>query len=70
MPPSRWAFIHGHFSVGHARQLTKNLMRKATADRLLKQRDADIQNFVSFISRDSIQKSLHVYIEKLQKKKV
>uniref|UniRef100_A0A8C0R8A2 Enoyl-CoA delta isomerase 1 n=1 Tax=Canis lupus dingo TaxID=286419 RepID=A0A8C0R8A2_CANLU len=55
---------------GHARQLTKNLMRKATADRLLKQRDADIQNFVSFISRDSIQKSLHVYIEKLQKKKV
>ncbi|XP_072610107.1 enoyl-CoA delta isomerase 1, mitochondrial isoform X1 [Vulpes vulpes] len=53
----------------HARQLTKNLMRKATADRLLKQRDADIQNFVSFISRDSIQKSLHVYIEKLQKKK-
>ncbi|XP_041603571.1 enoyl-CoA delta isomerase 1, mitochondrial isoform X1 [Vulpes lagopus] len=53
----------------HARQLTKNLMRKATADRLLKQRDADIQNFVSFISRDSIQKSLHVYVEKLQKKK-
>uniref|UniRef100_A0A452VBA6 Enoyl-CoA delta isomerase 1, mitochondrial n=1 Tax=Ursus maritimus TaxID=29073 RepID=A0A452VBA6_URSMA len=53
----------------HARQLTKNLVRKPTADRLLQQRDADIQNFVRFISRDSIQKSLHVYLEKLKQKK-
>uniref|UniRef100_A0A7N5JXY0 Enoyl-CoA delta isomerase 1, mitochondrial n=1 Tax=Ailuropoda melanoleuca TaxID=9646 RepID=A0A7N5JXY0_AILME len=53
----------------HARQLTKNLVRKPTADRLLQQRDADIQNFVRFISRDSIQKSLHVYLEKLKEKK-
>ncbi|XP_029804691.1 enoyl-CoA delta isomerase 1, mitochondrial [Suricata suricatta] len=53
----------------HARQLTKTMMRKPTADRLVKQRDADIQNFVSFISRDSIQKSLHTYIEKLKEKK-
>ncbi|XP_025130772.1 enoyl-CoA delta isomerase 1, mitochondrial isoform X3 [Bubalus bubalis] len=53
----------------HTRQLTKNMMRKATADRLLRQRDADTQNFVSFICRDSIQKSLQVYLEKLQQKK-
>uniref|UniRef100_A0A9L0SD03 Enoyl-CoA delta isomerase 1, mitochondrial n=1 Tax=Equus caballus TaxID=9796 RepID=A0A9L0SD03_HORSE len=53
----------------HARQLTKNMMRKPTVDRLLKQRDADIQNFVSFISRDSIQKSLQMYLEKLKQKK-
>ncbi|KAJ1067370.1 PREDICTED: enoyl-CoA delta isomerase 1, mitochondrial [Capra hircus] len=53
----------------HARQLTKNMMRKATADRLLRQRDADIQNFVSFICRDSIQKSLQVYLEKLRQRK-
>uniref|UniRef100_A0A8C3YKM2 Enoyl-CoA delta isomerase 1, mitochondrial n=1 Tax=Catagonus wagneri TaxID=51154 RepID=A0A8C3YKM2_9CETA len=53
----------------HARQLTKNTMRKATADRLLKLRDVDIQNFVSFISRDSIQKSLQTYLEKLKQKK-
>ncbi|XP_048189287.1 enoyl-CoA delta isomerase 1, mitochondrial [Perognathus longimembris pacificus] len=53
----------------HARQLTKNMMRKATADLLIKQREADIQNFVSFISKDSIQKSLHIYLEKLKQKK-
>ncbi|XP_077618755.1 enoyl-CoA delta isomerase 1, mitochondrial [Crocuta crocuta] len=53
----------------HARQLSKNMMRKPTADRLVKQRDADIQYFVSFISRDSIQKSLHTYLEKLKEKK-
>ncbi|XP_039102690.1 enoyl-CoA delta isomerase 1, mitochondrial [Hyaena hyaena] len=53
----------------HARQLTKIMMRKPTADRLVKQRDADIQYFVSFISRDSIQKSLHTYLEKLKEKK-
>ncbi|XP_036890331.1 enoyl-CoA delta isomerase 1, mitochondrial isoform X2 [Sturnira hondurensis] len=53
----------------HARQLTKNMMRKPTADRLVKQRDADIQAFVSFISRDSIQKSLQAYLGKLRQKK-
>ena len=45
------------------------MMRKATADRLLRQRDADTQNFVSFICRDSIQKSLQVYLEMLQQTK-
>ncbi|KAF3818861.1 enoyl-CoA delta isomerase 1, mitochondrial [Mirounga leonina] len=53
----------------HARQLTKTLMRKPTADRLLTERDADIQNFVRFICKDSIQKSLHAYLEKLKQKK-
>nr|XP_019568713.1 PREDICTED: enoyl-CoA delta isomerase 1, mitochondrial [Rhinolophus sinicus] len=53
----------------HARQLTKNMMRKPATDRLLKQREADVQNFVSFISRDSIQKSLQMYLEKLKQKK-
>ncbi|GAB1300663.1 Enoyl-CoA delta isomerase 1, mitochondrial [Apodemus speciosus] len=53
----------------HSRQLTKTMMRKATADNLIKQREADIQNFASFISRDSIQKSLHMYLEKLKHKK-
>lgn len=44
-------------------------MRKATADHLLRQRDADVQNFVSFVSRDSIQKSLHAYLKRLRQKK-
>ncbi|XP_077841433.1 enoyl-CoA delta isomerase 1, mitochondrial isoform X2 [Macaca mulatta] len=53
----------------HARQLTKAMMRKATASRLITQRDADVQNFVSFISKDSIQKSLQLYLERLKEKK-
>lgn len=53
----------------HARHLTKNMMRKSTADLLVKQRDADIQNFVSFLSRDSIQKSLQMYLAKLTQNK-
>ncbi|XP_059548756.1 enoyl-CoA delta isomerase 1, mitochondrial [Myotis daubentonii] len=53
----------------HARQLTKNMMRKPTVDRLVKQRDADIKNFVSFVSRDAIQKSLQIYLEKLKQRK-
>ncbi|XP_016063520.1 PREDICTED: enoyl-CoA delta isomerase 1, mitochondrial isoform X2 [Miniopterus natalensis] len=53
----------------HARQLTKSMMRKPTADYLVKHRDSDIKNFVSFISRDSIQKSLQMYLEKLKQKK-
>ncbi|XP_032000975.1 enoyl-CoA delta isomerase 1, mitochondrial isoform X1 [Hylobates moloch] len=53
----------------HARQLTKAMMRKATASRLITQRDADVQNFVSFISKDSIQKSLQRYLQRLKEKK-
>ncbi|KAM9093712.1 enoyl-CoA delta isomerase 1, mitochondrial [Sarcophilus harrisii] len=53
----------------HARQLTKTMMRKPTADLLLKQREADIDNFVRFISRDGIQKSLHMYLKALKERK-
>uniref|UniRef100_A0A3P9MNI1 Enoyl-CoA delta isomerase 1, mitochondrial n=1 Tax=Oryzias latipes TaxID=8090 RepID=A0A3P9MNI1_ORYLA len=53
----------------HARQITKSMMRKPTIDRLTSNRDADIQNFVNFITKDSIQKSLRAYLEILKKKK-
>lgn len=53
----------------HARQITKSMMRKPAIDRLVKQREADINNFVSFITRDSIQKSLQVYMDRLKQKK-
>ncbi|XP_026180019.1 enoyl-CoA delta isomerase 1, mitochondrial isoform X2 [Mastacembelus armatus] len=53
----------------HARQITKSMMRKPTADKLTSNREADIQNFVSFITKDSIQKSLRVYLEMLRKRK-
>ncbi|KAL8175247.1 UNVERIFIED_CONTAM: dodecenoyl-CoA isomerase [Gekko kuhli] len=53
----------------HARQITKSMMRKAAVEHLRKHRDSDIQNFVSFVSRDSIQKSLQMYVEMLKQKK-
>ncbi|XP_039980283.1 enoyl-CoA delta isomerase 1, mitochondrial [Xiphias gladius] len=53
----------------HARQITKSMMRKPTVDKLTSNREADIQYFVSFITKDSIQKSLHMYLEMLKKRK-
>ncbi|XP_037363999.1 enoyl-CoA delta isomerase 1, mitochondrial [Talpa occidentalis] len=61
---ARWLAI-----PDHARQLTKSMMRKPTADRLAKQREADVQSFVSFVSRDSIQKALRTYLDRLRQKK-
>ncbi|NWU92354.1 ECI1 isomerase, partial [Upupa epops] len=53
----------------HARQLTKSMMRKPVLDRLVAHREEDIQNFISFVSKESIQKSLRMYMEMLKKKK-
>ncbi|KAM6966174.1 enoyl-CoA delta isomerase 1, mitochondrial [Tautogolabrus adspersus] len=53
----------------HARQITKSMMRKPTVEKLVSKREADINNFVSFITKDSIQKSLRMYIEMLKKRK-
>ncbi|XP_019749041.1 enoyl-CoA delta isomerase 1, mitochondrial [Hippocampus comes] len=53
----------------HARQLTKSMMRKPTVDRMTSKREADVQNFVSFITKDAIQNSLRVYLEMLKKRK-
>ncbi|XP_077358465.1 enoyl-CoA delta isomerase 1, mitochondrial isoform X2 [Festucalex cinctus] len=53
----------------HARQITKSMMRKPTIDKLTSKREADVQNFVSFITKDAIQKSLRTYLEMLKKRK-
>ncbi|XP_077590520.1 enoyl-CoA delta isomerase 1, mitochondrial [Stigmatopora nigra] len=53
----------------HARQITKSMMRKPTIDKLTSQREADIQHFVNFITKDPIQKSLQMYLEMLKKRK-
>lgn len=45
------------------------MMRKVVLDRLLAHREEDIQNFTSFISKESIQKSLRMYMEMLKKRK-
>uniref|UniRef100_A0A096LQ01 Enoyl-CoA delta isomerase 1, mitochondrial n=1 Tax=Poecilia formosa TaxID=48698 RepID=A0A096LQ01_POEFO len=53
----------------HARQITKSMMRKSTIEKLRSNREADIQNFVNFITKESIQKSLRMYMEMLKQKK-
>ncbi|XP_030645846.1 enoyl-CoA delta isomerase 1, mitochondrial [Chanos chanos] len=53
----------------HARQISKSMMRKPIIDKLLASREADIKNFVSFITKDSIQKSIGMYLEMLKKRK-
>lgn len=53
----------------HARQLTKSMMRKPTIDKLTSNREADINYFVKFITKDSIQKSLGMYLEMLKRRK-
>ncbi|XP_007435979.1 enoyl-CoA delta isomerase 1, mitochondrial, partial [Python bivittatus] len=53
----------------HARQLSKSSLRKHAVDHLLMHREADVQNFVCFVSRDAIQQSLQRYMEGLKQKK-
>nr|XP_046271773.1 enoyl-CoA delta isomerase 1, mitochondrial-like [Scatophagus argus] len=53
----------------HARHNIKSMMRKPTIDKLKSNREADIQEFLSFITKDSIQKSLGFYLEMLKWKK-
>ncbi|XP_052816265.1 enoyl-CoA delta isomerase 1, mitochondrial-like [Mya arenaria] len=51
-----------------ARQLTKKQIRQPTLDKLLSRRDEDIQHFVQFITKDSVQKALGFYLEQLKNK--
>ncbi|KAK5856807.1 hypothetical protein PBY51_008377 [Eleginops maclovinus] len=61
---SKWLAI-----PDHARQITKSMMRKQTIDKLRSNRESDIQYFVNFITKDSIQKSLGGYMEMLKKRR-
>jgi 3,2-trans-enoyl-CoA isomerase len=51
----------------HARQVTKTAMRQDTLSLLMAQKENDIQNFVDFITKESIQKSLKIYLDSLKK---
>lgn len=53
----------------HARALTKSSMRQETISYLMSQKEADIQHFLTFITKDSIQKSLKMYLDMLKKPK-
>ncbi|XP_077980037.1 enoyl-CoA delta isomerase 1, mitochondrial-like [Glandiceps talaboti] len=53
----------------HARILTKQAMRKETINKLTSKKKEDIYFFTSFILKESIQRSLGMYLESLKKKK-
>ena len=55
--------------IDHARHISKLQLRQPTLDRLLSRRQEDIDNFVKFITRDAIQKSLGMYMDRLKMKK-
>ena len=57
-----------YFSADHARHITKLQLRQPTIDRLVNKREEDIDHFVNFTTKDSIQKSLGMYLEALKKK--
>lgn len=50
------------------RIITKQILRKPLIDKLQAGREADIQNFVEYMTKDSVQKMLHEYMANLRKK--
>lgn len=59
----KWASI-----VPQARVASKMLIRKERIDALRSKSQADIDNFVEFITQDKVQKNLSTYLEMLMKK--
>jgi len=55
--------------AGHARQLTKQALRKPMVERLAAQQDEEVEYIVNFLTKDSIQQALGLYIESLKKPK-
>lgn len=52
-----------------ARQLTKSAIRSGLLQKLKSRREEDINTFVNFIMKDSVQKTLGLYLENLKKRK-
>lgn len=51
-----------------ARAISKSMMRQATIDRLLKNREQDVNVFVQLVTSSAAQKMMGIYMESLQKK--
>lgn len=51
-----------------ARAMTKRMMREDTLNRLLSQKDADIENFIESTLDPVLQANLEKYLESLKKK--
>lgn len=53
----------------HARQATKRATRKEIIQKFLEYRDQDVENYINFITRPEIQKTIGTYFDALKKKK-
>jgi hypothetical protein len=51
-----------------ARELTKSMMRNETINKLIAHREQDLDNFVEFTQKDSIQKSIGAYLESVKRR--
>ena len=58
-----------HERAGHAKQLTKQALRKPVVERLAAQQDEELEQIVNFLTKDSVQQALGHYIESLKKPK-
>ena len=56
-------------TLGFARQLTKEQMRKPFVEKLAARQDQDVEFTVNYLMKDSIQKGLGRYLESLKKPK-
>ncbi|XP_048757866.1 enoyl-CoA delta isomerase 1, mitochondrial-like [Ostrea edulis] len=52
-----------------ARQLSKTEIRRPTIEKLLKRKEEDIRHFRDYITKESIQRSLGMYLDNLKNKK-
>ncbi|KAK2182608.1 hypothetical protein NP493_347g03076 [Ridgeia piscesae] len=61
---SRWLKVNAV-----ARQLSKSAMRQATIDKLVVRQEQDIEDFMTFVQRDAVQKALGFYLQSLREKR-
>ncbi|KAI0230048.1 Enoyl-CoA delta isomerase 1, mitochondrial [Lamellibrachia satsuma] len=52
-----------------ARQLSKSALRQAAIEKLAVRQQEDIENFVTFVRRDAVQKSLGLYLQSLKQRR-
>lgn len=56
-------------TTGKPRELTKQVMRRELIDKLVKNRDEDIQNFVDCITHETVQQAIGEQIQRMSKAK-
>jgi len=55
--------------AGHARQLTKQALRKPAVERLVAQQSEELEQIADFLTQDTVQQALGDYIATLKRPK-